>query len=305
MMWRYSGVLFALVFLIGVPAYAQPAGTPLPTPESNPRRANPPNVVDSARFDRLRSLEMVAAKDRVRTHPLLDPKKGIYRMPGNDEIAALAVSEHLLLKHAAFLKGRNTGIVKLSGEASCITDGDVVVASANCMPFKMPGAGTSYSFRTESYRLPRLADLILADGIFKTGGVLQQVVMTDLGDVAIEDVKLDTRGMRHLVDLLPANDMEELVRFDAKNTKGMYSDGFLYRRGHLIKENSTFALRSIAYRGNYVRSIDGVTYDELEYDKRRDVIVAFRVVEKDEAGNITIVWKRLQDVEAPKLKVKK
>ena len=298
-------ILSACLLVPSISMHAQPAATPAPSPNPNSRRANQPNSVETANFERLRSIEMMVPKERTRTHPLLDPKTGIYRRPGKDEIATLAVSESLMLRFAQFLKGENTGIVKLSAEASCISDGDVVVATENCIPFKMPGAGTSYSFRTESYRLPRLADLILANGVFKTGGVFQQVVMADLGDVAIEDVTLDTRGMKHLLDLKPANDVEELVQFDTKNTKGMYSDGFLYRRGHRMKENSTFALRSIAYRGNYIRSIDGVAYDELEFDKRRDVIVAFRVVDKDESGNVTILWKRLKDVEAPKLKVKK
>ena len=79
---------------------------------------------------------------------------------------------------------------------------DVVVASEKCLAFKMPGAGAAYSFRTESYRLPRLADVILVDGVFLTGGVYQQVIMADIGDVAIEDVALDTKGMKYLVDCL-------------------------------------------------------------------------------------------------------
>ena len=168
----------------------------------------------------------------------------------------------------------------------------------------MPGGGTAYSFRTESYRLPRLADVILFNGVFKTGGVLQQVVMVELGDAAIEDVTLGTRGMEYLVGLEPVRNSDEFIRLDREIVKGIEANGFIYRKGHRVRENSTFALRSIAYRGKYPRSVEGFQYDELDFDERRDVIVAFRVVDTDAAGNITIVWKLLKDIEAPKLKVK-
>ena len=41
----------------------------------------------------------------------------------------------------------------------------------------------------------------------------------------------------------------------------------------------------------------------MDFDRRRNVIVAFRVVERDDNGDTTIVWKRLRDVASPKLKV--
>jgi len=100
-------------------------------------------------------------------------------------------------------------------------------------------------------------------------------------------------------------DSDEFLRFDGQIAKGVEADGFLYRKGQPVKESSTFAVRSIAYRGQYLRSVDGIQYDELEFDERRDVIVAFRVVDREPNGNVTIVWQRLRDVQAPKLKVKR
>jgi hypothetical protein len=86
--------------------------------------------------------------------------------------------------------------------------------------------------------------------------------------------------------------------------RGIRRDGFLYRRGLFIVENTTFALRSIAYEGKHYRAINGLTYNEFDYDKRNDVIVVFRIVEKDEAGNVTILWKELSEKNSPKLKIK-
>lgn len=297
-------LLFPLFLLLSEALVAQIHMTPTPTPRPGSRQASIPGVsADSERYDRLNSIEMMIPKTR--THPLLDPNKGIYRRPGKEEVKVLAVADAVVARHAEFLKGQNTGIVKLNGESTCVSDADVVVASDVCSPFKIPGAGTAFSFRTESYRIPRIADLILFDGVFRTGGVYQHVVLTELGDVPIGDVTIGSNGLRYLVELKPAGDSDEFLKFDKELSKGIDADGFPYRKGYPVSENSTFALRSIAYRGKFIRSIDGIQYDELEFDKRRDVIVAFRVVEKDAAGNYTIVWKRLRDVESPILKVRK
>ena len=296
MLFRF--VFVVLILACGQNLIAQPTATPTPA-----SRGGSSVIGDNARYDRLRAVEMEASKHRPGSHPLLDPKKGIYRRPGKEETQALSVSESLVAEYRAFLNGPNTGIVKLSVRAECVSDTDKIVADDACIPYKFPGAGIAYSFRTESYRLPRLADIILHEGVFKTGGAFQQVAMADIGNVAIEDVTLDTRGIKYLLEFEPIADSDQFTRMEDLIIKGIERDGFLYRKGHLVKENSTYVLRSIAYRGKYMRSVDGVPYDELDLDRRRDAIVAFRVVEKDPAGNITIVWKRLRDLEAPKLKI--
>jgi hypothetical protein len=280
-------MLFPLVLLLNVAAFAQIIPTtPTPTPRPGSRQGNlPPIAADSEKYDRLRSVEMMIPKDRAGSHPLLDPKKGLYRKPGKEEIEVLAVAEPLLARYAEFLKAPNTGIVKLNAESSCVSEADVVVATEKCMAFKMPGAGAAYSFRTESYRLPRIADVILLDGILRTGGVYQQVITVDLGDVAIDDINLETNGMKYLSGLKPVRDSDEFMQFDGQIQKGIEAEGFLYRKGQPAKGDTTFALRSIAYRGSFIRSVDGISYDELEFDKRRDVIVAFRVVDTDATGN--------------------
>lgn len=300
-------LLLFLLFALNIATVAQvvfPSPTPTPRPGSR-EAALSPILRDKEAFDRMRSIEMMSQRGRIDPPPLLDSKRGIYRKPGKEEIAVLAPSETLLAAHAEFLKQRDTGIVKLSGDASCFSDSGVVVASERCLPLKMPGAGMAFSFRTETYRLPRLADLILHDGEFKTGGIFQMVVMTELGDVPLPGVTLESNGLRYLIDLAPAKDSNEFTRYNEEITAGVDRDGLRYRKILPVKENTTYAMRSIAYRGKYLRAVEGYEYNELDHDKRRDVIVAFRVVEKELNGNVTVMWKRLKDVEASTLKVSK
>lgn len=302
---RFCIALVSALVLLNVAAFSQSVPVPSPTPTPNSRNSSVnPITSDNSGYDRLRSIELMNDRARVGSHPLLDSKKGIYRRPGKSETEVLAVAEPLRAKYAAYLKQPDTGIVKLNAESSCVSEADVVNASEKCLAFKMPGAGAAYSFRTESYRLPRLADIILIDGVFKTGGVLQQVVIAEIGDVKIENVTLTSPGIKFLADLEPVRDGQEFMKMEEKLRVGIKADGFSYRRGQFVKDNATYVLRSIAYRGEFVRTIEGMEYNELDYDKRRDVIVAFRVVDRDPSGNVTIIWKSLKDVEAPKLKTK-
>jgi hypothetical protein len=190
----------------------------------------------------------------------------------------------------------------LNGDSSCSQSPGIVVAKENCLPYKLPGAGTAYSFRFESYRLPHLADLILSSNILKTDGILQQGLMVNLGNVPLEEVTLQTRGMKFLVDFMPGTNPENLLKLNSQLSKGIQADGFLYRLGFYVDDQVTFALRSIAYKGKVMRSAKGMVYNELSFDKRKDIVVAFRVVEKEPNGNITILWKILSQQDAPNLK---
>jgi hypothetical protein len=263
--------------------------------------------VDEA-FDRLRALE-VRQSEGISYHVRLNEvTRDLYRKANKKELKVLSPSAAQMEKYALFLKQSDTGIVKLNSDASCAADGkiNVIVAKESCLPYSMPGGGTSFSFRAETYRVPHLADLILAGDVIKTDGVLQQGIMVSLGDVPIEQVTLETRGLKYLTDFQPFSDRASLINFDTRLLEGIKSDGFTYGIGFYVKNQSTFALRSVAYKGKFVRSINGIAYNEMDFDKRKDILVAFRIVEQEPVtGNITLVWKILSRKDAPSWKFKK
>lgn len=296
--------IFFVSLLASIAAISQvPAPTPTPVPGQRPV---PPVLDDNNRYDRLRSIDLINERRQGKPdHPLLDSKKGIYRRPGKEETAALAVGESLLKEHETFLQQPDTGIVKLNSDSACASNSEVVNVREECLQFRMPGAGIAFSFRTDSYRLPRLADLMFLDGYLRADAVLQQVIMTELADVPLGSVTLQTPGMKYLAEFKPPPDGDGFLAYDRELAAGIDKDGFRYRKGFLARSGVTYAIRSVAYKGSYFRSIDGVTYDELEYDRRRDVVVAFRIVDRDAAGNITILWKRLRETNSPTLKIRK
>lgn len=226
----------------------------------------------------------------------------LYRKPTDRELKAVEPRRELFEKYAEFLRQPNTGLTKLIDDKGCADNTRVVVATDACLQYTMPGGGSSFSFRTENYRIARLSDILFTSKSFQASGVLLHGIFVNLGNVPLESVNLQTAGMKYLVEFQPEPDYNKGKQLDQQLTRGIRRDGFLYRRGLYMVENATFALRSIAYGGKYFRAVDRVTYNEFEFDKRRDVIVTFRVVETDAAGNVTILWKALREKDSPKVK---
>jgi hypothetical protein len=228
----------------------------------------------------------------------------LYRKPTREELKIIAPKPELIRKFDGFLRQPNTGLTKLINDKGCAENTKVIVVTNDCLKYTMPGAGNSYSFRIKNYRIPRLADLTFTDNSFQATGVLVHGIIVNVGDVPLDEIGLHTEGVNFLAAFPPEANYDNAQTIDRKLSVGIRKGDFLYRRGLNAAENTTFVLRSIAYNGKYFRAIKGITYNEFDFDNRKDVIVAFRIVEKDSEGNVTIIWKELQRKDAPVIKRK-
>jgi hypothetical protein len=229
----------------------------------------------------------------------------IYREPTKEELAAIAPSADDTKTFSEFLRQKNTGLIKLFPEKNCGEKANTVNAAPECAKYTMPGGGASFSFRTENYRVIHLSDLNYTGRSFRAFGTLAHGIFVSLGDVPIDQVDLKSAGIDFLVKFQPANDFKEAQEIAVKLDAGIRNDAFVYKNLLPFAENTTYALRSIAYQGAIMRSIQGLTYNELDLDKRKDVIVVFRVVRRDADGSVTLLWKELSKKDAPKLKENK
>ena len=119
----------------------------------------------------------------------------------------------------------------------------------------------------------------------------------------VENVTLQTKGVEYIAKFQPAMDFETASSINDQFVAGIEKNGFLYKRYLPAVENSTYVLRAVAYHGKLFRSVHGVPYNEFDFDKRRDVIIVFRVAYRDTDGSLTIVWSQLSNVDSPKLKL--
>lgn len=252
-------------------------------------------------------LNPVSESDRLSSrvvvlHRIIAP---LYRKPSNKELKALIPDSAIMQKHSVFLENEDTGIFKLVPDTGCVNSDKVVSVKEECVKYSFPGSGNSFSFRTGAHRLRHLGDITYVDDKLRITGVFMHGMIVDMGDIPIEVVTLFSPGMKPLTAFQPTTVPNEVVAIDKYLTQGIKSEQFVYAKEVDPVLGRTYALRSVAYRGKVTRSAGGVRYNELDYDKRRDVIVAFRIVEKGEDKDITIVWKKLAEREAPKIKMPK
>lgn len=306
-MKKFSLALLFGLFL-GVLAVTAQNPTSTPTPREETARIIREQQKANEAFNRTRNTNQVATRTsnpsqiQVFLHPKLKP---LYRNPTKEELETLSPNIEEVNKYADFLRQPNTGLIKLAADLGCAENTKIVVATADCLRYTLPGAGTSFSFRTKNYRLRRLADLTFTNDSFQATGILLHGIFVKIGDVPLEKVDLQTKGLSYLLNFQPETDYEKARVIDRQLSEGVFSDGFQYRRGFYAVENTTYVLRSIAYDGKYFRAVEGVAYNEFAFDKRRDVTVAFRIVRKDSDGSVTILWKEILRKNSPKIKYQK
>lgn len=277
-----------------------PVPTPIPTPLATPRPVIQPNrqSVNPIEAQILRE-ELRKKQERYKLAQRIVDE--LYRKPTKKELLTVAVDQDLVSKYADFLNQDNTGIIRLLNDAGCAKNSTVISASDDCLKRTMPGSGSSFSFREETYRIPRLADLSLSDNNFFVSGEWLHGLMVSIGDIALEKVDTKTVGLQYLNEFQPASEYESAKKIDYRIADGIKQGNFLYARSAVVRENETYLLRSVAYRGRIRKTAEGFIYNELDYDKRKDIIVAFRVARRHSDGSVTILWKEISSKQSPKI----
>jgi hypothetical protein len=206
------------------------------------------------------------------------------------------------IKYKNFLKQPDTGLVRLYPDIEC-ESAYILRADAECAG-KIPGS-SYYSFRKKEYTSDFLADIRFKSRFFFADGVLTQSFFVNLGNVPLENVSLDSDGMKFLVDFKPEPENKAALKQYEQLSNGLRVGKYEYRKVAVAAENTTYALRSIAYKANIFTNYRGWIYNVLDGDKRIDITVVFRVVRRDKDGSMTLLWKELDRKKSVKMKISK
>ena len=144
--------------------------------------------------------------------------------------------------------------------------------------------GAYYSFARLTHAYGYGSDLSLERGQFQVGFAgADYGFLTNLGDVPLERITLDTPETKLLATYIPA-DKEPQARMEYRRFgQGVDIDGVLVKSRLPMRANSTYLVRAINYGDS-------------------DLLVAFRVVEIDSDGSPLILWKRLKKYSTPQLR---
>jgi hypothetical protein len=197
--------------------------------------------------------------------------------------AALAPPDDLKLAYKDFLKQKNTGLLRLLPRKEKKEKMMVSAESPTAyIPFR--DGGSSYSFSSRKYgddfAAPELRlDIDLNKGLPGTDFGF----ITKLGDVALEDVTVDRKEAKFLVDLAPPNREPAAREYQRRCSSGFEINGVFYRWWAPAENNTTYLQRTI------------------RYDKA-DLLVAFKTVREEPDGSFVILWKILKKNPIPTIK---
>jgi hypothetical protein len=214
-----------------------------------------------------------------------------------------------LQKYDSLIKTSRGGLFRLFPNSDC--GGKYVVnISQKCANYV--SEHSTYSFRQKAYE-PESSyayiDIQFKDNDLVSRGFLSQGIFTSLGDVPIEDVSLTSSGVDFLVNFKPQNEPQGARNQYQQITQGIKENGYFYSNVVKAELNTTYGLRIIAYHfivpSLYVPYIGDNRFFTINHDNRRDLTIAFRIIRKEDDGNITIVWKELKNQLSPKLNYQK
>lgn len=187
------------------------------------------------------------------------------------EAVLLAPSDEDRKAYAEFLAKPDTGLVRLLPREKWEEK------------LSIKGGGSYYSFTLRSNEYGRATDIGLEQGQLRAGFAGADFgFMTDLGDVPLESVSNETEGVRFMAGF-EAPSMETDARVAGRQFQpARREEGWSYVRTLRAAAGRTYALRSIVYGES-------------------DVLVAFRVLRKENDGSVVLLWKLLQKYQKPAL----
>lgn len=274
--------------------------------EEEKRAQDERNAADfNRRVDALRNVDKIRSRvDPNEESQIYQSKiRPLYRKPNAEELKLLEPDAQDLQTYSKFLSHKNAGLTKLIVDKGCDKGSDVVVSTSHCLKYAMPGAGAAFSFRAGNYQNKNLADLNFTGELFETPGVLKHGILVNIGDIPLEKINLDTKELGALVEFVPTDNFKKAAAFSAMLEKGIDGGNMLYKNDASVRENTTYALRSIAYRGDVKQSVEGIVYNELDFDERGDILVVFRIVRLVPGESVTILWKELSKKKSPKIEI--
>lgn len=207
-------------------------------------------------------------------------------------------------KYEEFLDSPKTGFVRFHDSAVCNESRSVINANGPC-PWGITGKATAFSFRKNIYTVSVFSDIQNYAGSFQIAGINQLGFLTNLGDVALETLNLQSPGIKAMGEFQPTGDVEA-IKFQYNLAKNGFVVGdFVYKSAVPIEVNKTYALRSIAFQGKAYRTFGNSKIDIFDGDERKDIIIVFRVIRKHADGSFSIIWKELWRDNSPTVAAEK
>ena len=179
--------------------------------------------------------------------------------------------------YAEFLKQPNTGLTRLLPR-------EIYDSSAH--PEKrmtIHGGGSYFSFTRLTHEYGWGTQIGLEQNEFNVSFAgADYGMIANLGDVPLESITLDHSAIKVLASYVPPEEEPRARAEYRRFATGDTIDGTIYKTRAQARINRTYALRGIHYSDS-------------------DVLVAFRVIRKEDDDSVIILWKLLKKYPKPEL----
>jgi hypothetical protein len=174
-------------------------------------------------------------------------------------------------RFAEFLAQRGTGLIRLLPREKWDNK------------LSIRGGGAYYSFAARTHEYGRGSDISLEQGMFSVGFAGADFgFIAQLGDVPLEQMATEAESASFLSTFVAPTAEPNAREQWRRSGAGFQVDGRTYKSRWPALAGNTYLLRSINYGSS-------------------DVLVAFRVVRKDEDGSMVLLWKTLHKFSKPQL----
>ena len=297
-----TSVWLFLLLLLSVPAVAQRGGDPtLSDAERVRRRDEATRRTTHRQLNDLVETPARPPKDRPNFYnKKLTPAQKQLVTPSPEDQAA----------YQNFLRQDHTGLVRLLPRGKYEFTTTVAADRDPEIILPIRGGGAFYSFAEKTHAYGPWSEISLNEGLLITGvGGNSLGLLVPLGDVPLESITPQSAGVEFLTRLTPPTHVAEAQEARNHNFQSFKVGNFVYSSVLRALPNMTYVMRSMIYKHEGqligVMSSTGTVPvyvpHPFEYEGA-DMLVAFRIVRVDADGSLTLLWKRLQKYQTPKLK---
>ena len=185
----------------------------------------------------------------------------------------LSPSDEDKAAYREYLDHRDRGLIRLLPRESYDKESIMTVR----------GGGAYYSFTRLTHAYGYGSDLSLEQGFLQVGFAgADYGMLLNIGDVPLEDISVEHPKVKFLSEYVAVLEEPQARVEQRRFGAGTIIDGVNYSRRVRAQVKNTYVVRSV----NYSES---------------DVLVAFRIIRKDDDGSLIIAWKMLKEFPIPDL----
>lgn len=240
----------------------------------------------------------------------------------------LDVPEKYYEKYKDVLNDKKTHLIRLQPDKNCYSKYLISVEElercSDVIP--IPGGGSVYSFKDGKKFPMKPHEIGIEDNIvlrtkepelsfgrsyvwnihfindnFIVQNNYTRGIISDIGDVDLNSINLASKELEFLNNFKQGDTLAKIKEQSDALKNGVNFNNFIYSNTTPVKLNSTYVLRSIDYAAANMMSLRRLPIGNqanikkvFVVDKRADLMIAFKVVGRENDGSIIILWKELK-----------